>query len=258
MMVRSRRYRCSITCAVATAVLLAVPRAHADDAYFEDLLKNGESLYAQHRQEAVIRHFFKDRREGFFVDVGCFHWKKSSTTCYLERHLDWSGIGIDAQEKFRAGWEKYRKRSKFFAYAVTDKSGETITFYKAGDDNTPTNGGISSTETTNIEILQERMEFEVEETTVPTITLNDLLDQEGVEKIDFLSMDINGGESVALKGFDIQRFEPDLVHIEASLHRQDELLAYFNENGYKRIDRYLKHDHINWYFTPNEPETGEN
>lgn len=231
-------------------LVLAVGVGHADPSYFEHLLKNGEVLYSQRKQELIIRHFFKDRRDGFFVDVGCFHWKKSSTTCYLERLLGWSGIGIDAQEKFGPEWKKYRPRSKFFAYAVTDKSGETITFYLTGDDSDTKTGGTSSTETTNLEIWQKQMELEIRETTVPTITLNDLLDREGVEKIDFLSMDINGAEPVALKGFDIKRFKPELVCVEASRHRREELLEYFHRNGYKRIDEYLEHDRVDWYFTP--------
>jgi len=239
-----------------TVTLFAVAPGHADDAYFEDLLKNGESLYAQHKMEVVIRHFFKDRRDGIFVDIGCFHWKKSSNTCYLERHLGWSGIAVDAQKKFGPEWKKFRPRSKFFAYAVTDKSGETITFFQTGTESTRT-GGTSSTELTNIKKWQETREVEVSEITVPTITMNELLDREGVKKIDFLSMDINGGETVALKGFDIKRFLPELVHVEASRHRREELTQYFESNGYKRIDEYLKYDGINWYFTPKEPVTRE-
>ena len=26
--------------------------------------------------------------------------------------------------------------------------------------------------------------------------------------------------------------------------------AWFEERGYKRIDRYLEHDRTNWYYTP--------
>ena len=235
------------TCLGILVLLLAPLGARADDVPVDELLTKGKSLYSQEKQELIIRHFFGDRRDGFFVDVGCFHWKDASTTFYLEEHLGWSGIGIDAQEIYRAGWKEHRPRSKFFAYAVTDKSGETITFFQAG--------GLSSTETTNIKKWQKKIDFEPVETVVPTITLNDLLDREGVKKIDFLSIDINGGETIALKGFDIQRFRPELVHVEASPHRKAALSEYFERNGYQRIDAYLKYDATNWYFTPKTPES---
>ncbi len=240
-----------LVCIFVAALVIFTGPSRADDAYFEDLLKNGAALYSQHKQELIIRHFFKDRRGGVFLDVGCFHFKKSSTTYYLEKHLEWSGIAIDAQEKFGPEWKQFRPRSKFFAYAVTDKSGETITFYLTGDETTKT-GGTSSTETTNIKIWQKTRDVKVTETTVPTITLNDLLDREGVKKIDFLSMDINGAEPAALRGFDIKRFRPELVHVEANAHRKDELTEYFSSNGYKRIDEYLEYDWINWYYTPDD------
>ena len=32
-----------------------------------------ENHYSQHGEELIIRHFFRDRREGFFLDVGCAH-----------------------------------------------------------------------------------------------------------------------------------------------------------------------------------------
>lgn len=70
-----------------------------------------------------MRHFFGDRRDGVFVDVGCYHWKQYSPTHALESELGWSGIGIDALAGFRKGYEANRKRTRFFSYIVTDRAG---------------------------------------------------------------------------------------------------------------------------------------
>lgn len=227
--------------AILAAVTLAGPAA-ADE--LAEFLKREKTRYSQGQQEELIRHFFGDRRDGFFVDIGCYDYRKASTTYYLEKHLGWSGIGVDAQKKYANGWKYFRPKSRFFVYAVTDKSGETISFLQAD--------GFSATDldTRNLEHWQEKVGFEPVEITVPTITINDLLDREGVERFDFLSMDINGAEPIALAGFDIERFRPELVHVEASSHRHDELKKYFAEHGYVRIETYQKYDPINWYFTP--------
>src|SRR5262245_49184515 len=79
----------------------------------ENLLEHGKKLYSAGKEELIIRDFFKDRRDGYFVDVGCYHWSRHSTTFYLEKHLGWSGIGIDAQERFREGYVTHRPRTKF-------------------------------------------------------------------------------------------------------------------------------------------------
>ena len=52
-----------------------------------------------------------------------------------------------------------------------------------------------------------------------TITLDDLLSLEKVDRIDFLSMDIELAEPKALAGFDLRRCSPALVCIEAHRDR---------------------------------------
>ncbi len=236
----ARRARLLACCAAA---LLAGALACQPDE-FDTLLEEGRSRYSQGKEELIIRHFFRDRRDGFYVDIGCFEPVKISTTYYLERHLGWRGIGVDAIESLRPLWQQQRPRSKFISFAVTDRSGETLTFHQFG--------GISSLEKSNIETWekiagQDLPDVEVQ---VPTITMDDLLAREGVEKIDFLSMDINGTEPAALSAFDIRRFRPELVHIEAHQRNRPKLLEYFTRNGYARIDAYLPYDRVNWYFRP--------
>ena len=33
---------------------------------------SGKALYSQHNEELITRDFFQDRRDEFFLDVGCF------------------------------------------------------------------------------------------------------------------------------------------------------------------------------------------
>ncbi|MFO7976973.1 MAG: FkbM family methyltransferase [Candidatus Hydrogenedentota bacterium] len=224
------------------------PKPEPDPVPHDQLLTRGTALYSQFYEELVIRHFFEDRKGGVFVDVGCAWPIKNSTTFYLEHHLDWTGIAIDAQESFRELWEADRPNTKFFSYAVTDQDGERVTFYLA-----PVKG-VSSLSPDHI---QRWRGGKPEKTEVETITLDTLLDDNGISRFDFLSMDIEGAELLALEGFDIERFQPSLVCIEAvNVEDRDKLLEYFLIHGYKRIERYLEFDKINWYFTPDE-ETAE-
>jgi hypothetical protein len=63
-------------------------------------------------------------------------------------------------------------------------------------------------------------------------------------------MDINNAEPAALSKFDIKRFHPELVQIEANEPNQKFLRRYFEENGYERIDEYVQYDRNNWFFRP--------
>jgi hypothetical protein len=96
----------------------------------------------------------------------------------------------------------------------------------------------------------EAGEVEATEVSVPLRTLTSLLDEHGIDRVDLLSMDIELAEPAALAGFDIDRFRPQLVCIEASDRVAEELAAYFRAHGYERIHAYLQFDAVNWYFTP--------
>jgi Methyltransferase FkbM domain len=85
---------------------------------------------------------------------------------------------------------------------------------------------------------------------VPTITLNDLLDAEKISHVDFLSIDIELHEPQALKGFDIDRFKPSLVCIEGLLPVRQKILNYFTEHGYGLVGKYMWVDLENLYFAP--------
>lgn len=204
------------------------------------LLRYGHKLYSRNREELIIRHFFQDRRDGVFVDVGAGHYRRDSNTYYLEQHLGWSGLAIDALAEFAGGYREFRPRTTFLAYAVTDRNEGTIRFYRSRS------WILSSTR----KDLAERTGLK-EEIEVPQATLDRLLDGQGIERIDLLNMDIELGEPVALAGFDIRRFRPRLVCIEAWGPVQDQIAAYFAENGYRRIHTYMAFDEANWYYTPN-------
>jgi FkbM family methyltransferase len=243
----------------------------------DDILGSGESLYSQYNEELIIRHFFADRRGGFFVDVGSYHWKNQSTTYYLEKHLGWTGIAIDALGHFAAGYEQHRPGTRFYNYIVTDHSGTMGTLYFAGplsstqsghaqdvyewmgDPDAPEHPSKSRVEAVR-EAWQEQedrrlspsKQVKPREIQVPTITLTEILDQNGVSKIDFLSMDIEKGEPAALAGFDIKRFRPEFVCIEAFPPVQNQIAAYFESQGYERIDEYREYDDLNWYYKPKD------
>jgi FkbM family methyltransferase len=208
-------------------------------------LADEDPRWTQGFEELIIRDFFGAREGGVFLDVGCHLPRNGSTTYYLESRLNWTGLGIDAQGQFAPLWKKNRPNSIFVAKAVTDTDGETLTLYLAAT--------TASLEKWAMEIFVS----DPQEVQVETITLNTLLEKQAIEKIDFLSIDIDGAEIGALEGFDIQRYKPELCAVEAV--RPELVKAYFSANGYELIEKYSKVDKLNLYFRPKaggDPATG--
>ncbi len=241
---------------VLAALALGCPAPELDERAREAILE-GEKLYSQFDEELVIRHFFADRRDGFFVDVGSWKPIEGSTTYYLEKHLGWSGFAIDANTGLAPGYAKSRPRTRFFGYIITDHSGTLETLYLAG--------AVSSTKAGHIDDVQAAIapdnpwaqglaeaKRQVRPVPVPTMTLTELLDREGIASIDFLSMDIEQGEPAALAGFDIERFRPELVCIEAFPTVREAIRSYFEAHAYERLERYEAFETGSWYFAPRE------
>jgi FkbM family methyltransferase len=227
----------------ALAILLlgaSDPTPPPSPAAHRDIVGTEQKLYSQGDEELVIRDFFQDRHKGFFLDVGCAWPIRANNTYYLEDQLEWSGIAIDALPEYAAAWQKKRPHSRFFNLLVTDHGGTVETFYRAKEST-----GVSSVRPEN-----KKGDFNWEEIKVPTTTLTSLLDKEGVKKVDFLSMDIEGAEPLALAGFDVDRFRPELACVEAKAATREKIVAYFLAHGYEQLERYLKYDKTNFYFTP--------
>jgi FkbM family methyltransferase len=208
-------------------------------------LKEGTKLYSQDDEELVIRDFFRDSHDGFFLDVGAGHWKRDSTTLYLEERLGWSGVSIDALAEYAEDYRLHRKRTTFVNRLITDKPRGLQKFYRA--EAYPEVSSVSKqlAEQQGRELADSGTVRELE---VPSSTLDEVLDGLGVKAIDFLSMDIEEHEPAALAGFDIERFHPAFVCVEAHPTVRDALWRYFRRHGYVRQDQYLAWDSANWYF----------
>lgn len=240
-------------CVVAICITVLIVRwRHAERleryAYFAvpaipellPLQKYGPQRSSQFYEEWIIRDYFQDRRNGIFLDVGANHYQRNSTTYFLETGLGWSGIAVEPLKEFAADYAVHRPRTRFVASFASDVANSTVKFFVPKDKLVAS----SSQEFT------ARYGAAGTATEVPATTLTAILDEAGIKRIDFLSMDIELAEPKALAGFDIDRFHPSLVCIEAHPEVRQQILDYFASHGYIIVGRYLRADAHNLYFRP--------
>ncbi|MGH9255283.1 MAG: FkbM family methyltransferase [Vicinamibacterales bacterium] len=199
----------------------------------------GPSRYSEHVEEWIVKDFFKDERDGVFVEVGANHHQRFSNTYYLETVMGWSGVAVEPQVKFAAGYRQHRPRTTFVPLFISDVSNRQATLYV----------------TENDLVASGAREFtasfgEVTATTATTSTLDDVLDRLGIQRLDFLSIDIELAEPQALAGFSIARFAPRLVAIEAHPPVRQQILDYFARRQYVLLGRYWQADDDNFWFAP--------
>lgn len=204
------------------------------------LTRLGAPRYSAHEEELFVRDFFSDKRDGVFVDVGASHYKDGSNTYYLESELAWSGLAIDPLVEFAADYKTHRPRTKFFPMFVSNKSDERAQLHVGKNSLfTSADRGFTNTFT------------DVQRTiAASTITLDDLLTAEGITAIDFLSIDIELHEPQALAAFNLSKYAPKLVCIEAHPEVRQQILDYFTAGDYVVVGKYLRADPQNLWFMP--------
>ena len=235
---------------IAVVAFVAVVAFHAGDTSVTPdegawlSKKYGPDKHSYNVEEWVARDFFQDRRDGVFVDIGSGDARRGSNTYYLESALNWSGVAVDALSEYATSYREHRPRTRFFAHFVAERSGTQVTLH------------VSPTRTESSSYVKEFAAFfatsPLTERVVTTVTLDDLLARAGVTRFDYLSMDIEMAEPRALAGFDIERFRPSLVCVEAHPPIREQLLDYFARHGYVLVGRYLWADMFNLYFKPRD------
>ncbi len=249
---RRRAWRAALT---GAALVIAACREQEPQLLMDRSIPLGEvweggerSLYSQGNEELIIRDFFGDQPAGVFVDVGAAAPIEGSTTYYLEKHLGWSGIAIDALPEYAKHYRRERPATEYHNYIVVRVPRETGKFYRVL-------GATNLSSTQSRRKLGERSVVDVE-IEVPTTSLDRLLSSRGVRRVDFLSIDIEGGEADALAGFDIDFYRPKLVCVEVEPRNQETVARYFAAHGYRLIERYRRFDFVNQYYAPASSDGG--
>jgi FkbM family methyltransferase len=203
----------------------------------------GRDKNSEHGEEWIIRDYFGDTRNGVFVDVGASHYQRNSNTHYLETKLGWRGIAVEPQTKFAADYARHRPKTIFVPLFVSDKSDDLVTMY------VPDNDLIASA---NKSFVEQEGGKDVKEVPVQTATLNDILTRHAIDRIDFLSLDVELHEPEVLRGFSIHRFNPRLVCVEAHAPVRQQILDHFAAHDYALLGKYLRADPENLWFAPRE------
>ena len=200
----------------------------------------GAARYSSHDEELFVRDFFADRRGGVFVDIGAGHYRDRSNTCFLEKELGWSGLAVDPLPELADGYRRHRPRTKFFTAFVSDVPDGQAALH-VGDNSlfSSADAGFTESYTGVKKTLQVR-----------TVTLDGLLEAEGLTRIDFLSVDVELHEPQVFAGFDLGRFRPGLVCVESHPQVRQQILDYFAKRHYVVVAKYLRADPQNLWFAP--------
>lgn len=162
-----------------------------------------KETYSAHKEDLIVKKFFKNKKNGFFVDVGCHHPSRINNT-FLLYGLGWRGVNIDMNKLSIDLFNTCRREDTNLHYAVSEKN-TIINFY--------TNKNLSLTSS-----LLKNSNFEKRKykKTIQSKTLTSILEKTKYKnkQIDFLNIDAEGVDFQVLKSLDFNIYKPKLICIE--------------------------------------------
>jgi FkbM family methyltransferase len=177
----------------------------------------------------VAEVVFPGVANGFFLDVGSADGYFNSNTWALERR-GWSGICVDPFPTNMGA-----RTCRVFKDAVDSVSGRKVSFAAAGE-----TGGI----TTHLSSGKDAV-GRAPTVTLPTVTLGEILHRAAAPPfIHFLSLDIEGAELEALRGFPFAEYKVGAMAIEHNYEepKRSQIGALLNAHGYIRARTWMQDD----------------
>lgn len=188
------------------------------------------TLYSQLGQDLAVIDFYKEKKNGFFVEIGAVDGIDISNTYLLEKRYDWKGICVEAiPDKFEK-LKINRPNSKCISKAVFNKTGLKLPFSICHS--LELVSGINEYLGPNWRQTVENNRTVIE---VETITLNDILEEsEAPSFIDYLSLDTEGTELEILKSVDFKKYNFGLIDVEHNYIESErmKIREFLTNNGY--------------------------
>mgnify|MGYP002830234302 FL=1 len=184
-----------------------------------------KKTYAMFGEDLVINNFFKNKRKGIYIDIGCYHPLDGSNT-YLLYKKGWKGINVDINKYSIDLFNIARKRDQNYNYAISNISKKVRVYYRKK---------INMLNTINKKSAIKNFKKGFSSSYINSITLNSLLNFSKFKgkKIDFLNLDVEGNELKVLKSLNFTTYKPKVICVE--IHRASN---NDNKNYYKNSDVY--------------------
>lgn len=199
--------------------------------------------YAQNREDIVIDWFFKDRNDGFYIDVGAGNPDIDSVTklFYLK---GWRGINVEPISHIHRYISRRRTKDINLNIGLSDKTGK-LTFREYGTNGFSTfSSKMKDDYASHPDATTDNyLDYEVD-----VITLKEVFESytKGIT-VQFLKVDVEGYEYEVLKGNDWTKYRPELLCVEAN-HIMNDWRPLLLKNSYIKAH----HDGLNDYYVAAE------
>jgi len=165
------------------------------------------TTYSQLKQDVDVIQFYKQKKNGYFIEIGANDGINLSNTYLLEKNYNWKGICVEPIPDIFNKLKNNRPNSICVNKAIYSYSDMILKFNIASCDLL---SGIVEHINCHKSSLNNGKIIDVQ-----TISMNDLLDNNNAPNfIDYLSIDTEGSEFEILKTIDYDKYTFGIIHVE--------------------------------------------
>lgn len=186
--------------------------------------------YAQEGEDLVIDRFLNQKNDGFYIDIGAHHPKRFSNT-YRFYQKGWKGINIDAMPGSMRAFRELRPRDINIELGISRHKG-SLDYYIFNEPALNTFSKVEAEIKDKLEMYHIKNIISVRTQPLMQVLAEYLPNQ---QKIDFLSIDVEGMDEEVLRTNDWTLYRPAYLMVEA-IGNQD-LEGYIENNT---MHSYLK------------------
>ncbi len=163
--------------------------------------------YTQNLEDYHLWLALGDDSPGFYIDIGGGHPVADNVSLWFYER-GWQGIVVEPQAKLAQLYRHVRPRDVVYEGLVGRSTGtsDLHVFSRLH--------GLSTTVEAHAEGSRVHGD-DYSTVSLPMLTLADLCEQNGVSRVDFLKIDVEGAEADVISGNDWNRFRPKVVVAEA-------------------------------------------
>jgi Methyltransferase FkbM domain len=187
--------------------------------YFEQRIEQLE-WYSQVNQDIIVSRLLGEKTNGYFIDLASNDATWISNTYALEKKFNWTGLCMEPNPAY---WYDLAHRDCQVVGAVVGEiRNDAVVFQKSFHG---AMGGIVGEEFDNHDENGGEVRY--------TVPLLEILTRFNAPKIiDYLSLDVEGAESLIMKHFPFDTYSFNIMTVERP---KDDLRALFAEYGYEYI-----------------------
>lgn len=193
-----------------------------------------EKYFSQAGQDKIIKEiFFKNKKNGFFVEIGAFDGIQGSNCYHFEKFLNWDGIAL---EPSRIQFEKLKKnrKCKILNEAVSHEIKE-VEFIEVTEGLTQMSGINDNFYQRNMNIISNNEKSKTQSINLKTITFEQAVPTN--TDIDYLSIDIEGGEMDLLNSINFHDNDIKVISVENNIPAEQNFKDFFDGKNFIYFDR---------------------